>query len=224
MEWLTFVVVDPVKAMFVKIFGYVPSLAGAIVILVVGWLVAKLIEAVIVRLLKAIRLDAVSDKAGITAVLAKGDIKVSLSDIIGALIYWIVVLVVIATALSALNLGIAADLITRLVEYVPSILAAIFILVVGALLGNFVATVVRTAASNAGISNAKILAQITQIVIVIMSFIIAIEQLKIATTLIILSINIILMSIGLGLAIAFGLGCKDMVGKMVQDAVNKVKK
>jgi len=224
MEWLTFVVVDPVKAMLVKIFGYVPSLAGAIVILVVGWLVAKLVEAVIVRLLKAIRLDAVSDKAGITAVLAKGDIKVSLSDILGALIYWIIVLVVIATALSALNLGIAADLITRLVEYVPSILAAIFILVVGALLGNFVATVVRTAASNAGISNAKILAQVTQIVIVIMSVIIAIEQLKIATTLIILSINIILMSIGLGLAIAFGLGCKDMVGKMVQDAVNKIKK
>ena len=46
MEWLTFVVVDPVKAMFVKIFGYLPSLAGAIVILVVGWLVAKLLETV----------------------------------------------------------------------------------------------------------------------------------------------------------------------------------
>lgn len=224
MEWLTFVVVDPVKAMLVKIFGYVPSLAGAIVILVVGWLVAKLIEAVIVRLLKAIRLDAVSDKAGITAVLAQGDIKVSLSEIIGALIYWVIILVVLATALSALNLGIAADLITRLVEYVPNILAAIFILVVGSLLGSFVSTVVRTAASNAGIDKAKLLAQITQTVIVIMSVIIAIEQLKIATTLIILSINIILMSIGLGIAIAFGLGCKDIAGKTVQDIMNKMKK
>ena len=224
MEWLTFVVVDPVKAMFVKIFGYLPSLAGAIVILVVGWLVAKLIEAVIVRLLKAIRLDAASDKSGITAVLAQGDIKISLSELIGALIYWVIILVVLATALSALNLGIAADLITRLVEYVPNILAAIFILVVGALLGSFVSTVVRTAASNAGIDKAKLLAQITQTVIVIMSVIIAIEQLKIATTLIILSINIILMSIGLGIAIAFGLGCKDIAGKMVQDIINKTKK
>lgn len=224
MEWLTFVVVDPVKAMLVKIFGYVPALAGAIVILVVGWLVAKLLEAIVVRVLKAAKLDMASDKAGISNVLAQGEIKVSLSELIGGLIYWIIILVVLATALSALNLGIAADLITRLVEYVPNLLAAIFILVVGALLATFVSTVVRTTASNAGIGKAKLLSQITHMVIVIVSVVIAIEQLKIATTLIILSINIILMSLGLGLAIAFGLGCKDMVGKMVQDIVNGMKK
>ena len=224
MEWLTFVVVDPVKAMFVKIFGYVPALAGAIVILVVGWLVAKLLETVIVRVLKAVRLDMASDKAGISNVLAQGDIKVTLSELIGGIVYWIIILVVLATALSALNLGIAADLITRLVEYVPNILAAIFILVVGAILANFVATVVRTTASNAGIGKAKLLAQITQVVIIVVSIVIAIEQLKIATTLIILSINIILMSLGLGIAIAFGLGCKDIAGKLVQDIVNKGKK
>jgi hypothetical protein len=224
MEWLTFVVVDPVKAMLVKIFGYVPALAGAIVILVVGWLVAKLLEAVVARVLKAIRLDQASDKAGISNVLAQGEIKLTLSELIGAMIYWIIILVVIATALSALNLGIAADLITRLVEYVPNLLAAIFILVVGALLANFVSTVVRTTASNAGIAKAKLLAQISQTVIVIVSIVIAIEQLKIATTLIILSVNIILMSIGLGIAIAFGLGCKDIAGKLVQDIVNGMKK
>jgi hypothetical protein len=224
MEWLTFVVVDPVKVMLVKIFGYMPALAGAIAILVVGWLVAKLLEAVVVRVLKAVRLDMASNKAGIAKILAQGDVKVTLSELIGGIIYWIIILVVLATGLSALNLGIAADLITRLVEYVPNLLAAIFILVVGTLLANFVATIVRTTASNAGIAKAKLLAQISQTVIVIVSIVIAIEQLKIATTLIILSINIILMSLGLGLAIAFGLGCKDIAGNIARKIVNDVKK
>ena len=98
MDWLTFVVVDPVKAMLIKIWGYIPAIAGAIVILVVGWLIAKLVEAVIVRVLKAVRLDAASDKAGVSNILAHGEIKLTISELIGAVVYWIVILVVIATA------------------------------------------------------------------------------------------------------------------------------
>ena len=185
---------------------------------------AKLLETVVVRVLKAVRLDMVSDKAGISNVLAQGDIKVTLSELIGGVVYWIIILVVLATALSALNLGIAADLITRLVEYVPNLLAAIFILVVGAILANFVSTVVRTTASNAGIGKAKLLAQSAQIVIVVVSIVIAIEQLKIASTLIILAVNVVLISIGLGIALAFGLGCKDIAGRFVSETIDNLKK
>lgn len=224
MDWLTFVVVDPVKAMFIKIWSYIPSLAGAIVILVVGWLIAKLIEAIVVRILKAIRLDMGSDKAGISNVLAQGEIKITLSELIGAVIYWIVILVVIATALNALNLSIAADLVSKLVGYVPNILGAIFILVLGSFLANFVATIVRTSAGNAGMGKAKLLSQLTEVVIVIFAVIAAIEQLGIASALIILSVNVILISVGLAIAIAFGLGCKDIAGKFMQEVINGMKK
>lgn len=224
MDWLTFVVVDPVKAMLIKVWGYIPAIAGAIVILVIGWLVAKLIEAVVIRVLKAVRLDIASDKAGISNILAHGEIKLTMSELIGAIIYWIVVLVVIATALGTLNLTVASDMVSRLIEYVPNILAAIFILIVGAFVADFVATIVRTTAGNAGIDKAKLLAKMAKFVIVIFSVIIAIEQLKIASSLIVLSVNIILISIGIGIALAFGLGCKDIAGKFVQDLVNDLKK
>lgn len=224
MDWLTFVVADPVKAMFVKIWSYVPSIAGAIVILVVGWLAAKFIEAVITRILKVIQLDAASEKAGVAKVLAQGDIKMTLSEVIGAVVYWLIVLVVLATALDALNLKIASALISKLAEYVPSILAAIFILVIGTFLANFVGAVVRTAGANAGIKNAKTLGQIAQIVLVIFTVVAAIEQLKVATALIVLGINIILMAIGLGLALAFGLGCKDLAAKAMQNFLDSMKK
>jgi len=224
MDWLTFVVVDPVKAMLIRVWGYVPAIAGAIVILIVGWLIAKLIEAVIVRVLKAIRLDTASDKAGLTNILAQGEIKLTVSELIGAVIYWIIILIVIATALGTLNLTIAAELVARLIEYVPNILAALFILIAGTFVADFVAGVVRTTASNAGLGKAKLLAKLTKLILVIFAVIIAIEQLKIASTLIVLAVNIILISIGIGIALAFGLGCKDIAGKFVQDLVNDLKK
>jgi len=223
-DWLTFVVVDPVKAMFIKVWSYIPSLAGAIVILVVGWLIAKLVETVIVRILKAVRLDTASEKAGITNVLAQGDIKLSISELFGVVIYWLIILVVLATALNALNLTIAANLLSRLAEYVPNILAALFVLVAGTFLASFVSAIVRTATSNAGIGTSKMLGKLVQTVIIVFAILVAIEQLNIATAIIGLGINIILMSFGIGLALAFGLGCKDIAGKAAQDFLNSLKK
>jgi hypothetical protein len=224
MDSLNVVVVDPVKAMSVKIWSYIPAIAGAIVILVVGWLIAKVIEAVVARILKAIKLDAASEKAGIANVLAQGDIRLTLSELVGAIVYWLVILIVIATTLDALNLKIASELLTRVVGYVPNILGAVFILILGAFIANFVGAIVRTAGNNAGIKNTKMLSQIAQSILIIFAVIIAIEQLQIATTLIVLSVNIILVSMGLGAAIAFGLGCKDIAGKAMQDMINSMKK
>lgn len=224
MDWLTFVVVDPVKAMAIKIWSYVPSLIGAIVILVVGWLLAKFIETIIVRVLKAIKVDGLCDQAGVSKVLAQGDIKASVSEIVGGLIYWLIILVVIATGLNALNLTVAANLLSRLIEYVPNIIGAVFVLILGAFLANFVGTIIRTTTSNAGISNAKFLGNIAQAVLIAFSIIIAIEQLNIATALITLAVNVILAAVGLGLALAFGLGCKDLAGKTMNDFLNNLKK
>jgi hypothetical protein len=210
--------------MLIKIWGYIPSLVGAILILVVDWMIAKLIEALVVKVLKAVRLDAASDSAGITNILAQGDIKLTLSELLGAIVYWLLVLVVIVTALNALNLTVAADLLSRLVEYVPNIIAAIFVLVFGSFLASFVASIVRTSASNAGMHNAKLMAKITHSVLIIFAVIIAIEQLKIATALIALAVNVVLASIGIGIALAFGLGCKDIAGKAMADFLNSIKK
>lgn len=223
MNWMTVVVADPIKAMLIKIWSYVPTIIGAIVILIVGWLIAKLLEAIVVKVLKAIKLDMASDKAGLSNILAQGDIKVTLSELLGGLVYWIIMLLVVVAALNALNLASAADLLSRLVAYVSNILVAIFVLILGTFLANFVSSIVRTAASNAGIGNAKLLAKITNIVLVIFTVIIAIEQLNIATAFIALTINVMLASIGIGIALAFGLGCKDIAGKQMQEWINKLK-
>jgi len=224
MDRFTVIVADPVKAMLIKIGSYVPAILGAIVILVLGWVVAKFLEAIIVRALKAARLDVVSDKAGVANMLAQGDIKWTLSELVGVIIYWVIMLSVMAAALNALDLTVAGDLLSRMVAYIPNIVVAIFVLVLGSFLASFVAGVVRTTAGNAGLGNAKLLAKITQTVLIVFAVIIAIEQLNIATAFIAFAINIILASMGLGMALAFGLGCKDIAAKAMSDMLNKIKK
>ncbi|MFC1590705.1 hypothetical protein ACFL42_04355 [Candidatus Omnitrophota bacterium] len=224
MEQLTVIIANPVKTMVVKISGYVPALVGALVILILGWIIAKFIEATLVRVLRAARVDVASDKTGMTKMLQQGDIKLSLSEVIGVISYWLVVLIALVAALNALNLTIAADLLSRLVGYVPNIIAAIFVLVLGMFLANFVSIIVRTSASNAGIGIAKLLGRITRVVLIVFAIAVAIEQLKVGTALIGFAVNVILASVGLGCAIAFGLGCKDVAGKAVSDLVNNMKK
>lgn len=224
MDRLALIVADPVKAMLIKIWSYIPTLLGAIAILVIGWIVAKFVEAIVVRALKAARLDIVSDKAGIANMLAQGEIKWTLSELLGVIVYWIVMLSVLAAAMNALNLTVASDLLSKLVAYIPNIIIAIFVLVLGSFLANFVAGIVRTAASNAGVGSAKLLGKITQAILIVFAVIIAIEQLNIATAFIAFAVNIILASIGLAMALAFGLGCKDIAAKAMSDALNKIKK
>jgi len=223
MDW-TFVVMESVREMLTRVGAAIPRLVGVLIILIVGWLLAKLIETVIVRSLKLVRLDTLSEKSGTSNFLAKGGIKYTLSELIGVLVYWIVVLIVIITALNSMQWTVAAELLNTVVAYIPNIIIAIFMLVLGMFLSTLLGTVIRTAASNAGITQARILGQITQTVVVVFVVVIALQQLRIETGVILNVINIVLAATGLALGLAFGLGCKDVAGKMVEDFVSKLKK
>ena len=219
---LNFLIKEPVMAMLVKLWSYVPNVVAAIVILLVGWIVAKLISALVEKVLELIKLDAAAEKAGLNDILEKGDVKQSFSEIVSSIVYWLIVLVVIATAVQPLRLTVASQLVTQLVDYIPNVIAAIFVLIFGGLLATFSGSVIQTAAGNAKLRHARTLGQTVRVVIVVLSITVALEQLRIGL-IIGLAVNILLASIGLGFAIAAGLGCKDMVGKWVNSFVNSLK-
>jgi len=222
MDWNA-VVMEPVTAMLARVAGFLPTLIGVLVILIAGWIIAGALKNLVVKVLKLIQLDTASEKAGLGDILRRGGIRQTLSELIGVLIYWLVMLMVFMTALNALGMTVAAALLDKVILYIPNVIAAMFILSLGIFFSSMVGTIVRTASSNAGISQAKLLGQVTQTVIMIFAVIITLEQLNIASSILNLAINIILASIGLALAIAVGLGSKDLAGKMMQDFVNKVK-
>lgn len=214
---------EAVTAMLVKIWSYIPNLVASLVILLVGWIIAKVLEEVIVKLLTLIKVDVAAEKSGLNDILQKGEIRKSVSELLGAIIYWLVMLVILVTAVQTLRLTAAAELVSRLVDYIPNIIAAIFVLVLGGFLGSFVGGVVQTAAGNARIEKARTLAQLSRVVILIFTIAVSLEQLRIGLTVIALAANIFVGSLGLGFAIAFGLGCKDLVGRWVGDFVKSLK-
>ena len=222
MDW-NLIVVEPVRAMLVRVTTFLPTLIGILVILIIGCIIAAVLKNVVTKLLKVIQFDTASEKSGLSDVLRRGGIKNTLSELIGGLIYWIVMLLVFMAALNALGMTVVASLLDKVILYIPNVIASIFIVSLGIFFASVIGTIVMTACSNAGIKQAKLLSQITKTVIVIFAVIMTMEQLNIATTVLTTTVNIVLGAVGLALAIAIGLGSKDIAGRLMSELVDKLK-
>lgn len=221
-DWGT-VFLEPAKAIVYNIGDFLAKFLMVVLILLVGWLIAKVIKAVVTKALKTLKLDNLSEKIALHTLLAKGGIKHTLSELIGIICYWLIMLVAFVIAINSINLLIAAELLNRIVLYIPNIVAAIFILVLGMFFATLLKNTVYTAATNAGLTQAGFLANMVEIVIVVFTLMIALEQLNIGARIIELMVSIILASIGLGCALAFGLGCRDQAGRFVAELIEKMK-
>lgn len=221
-EWQT-VLLEPAKTVLSQIGQFVVKGLVVVVILLIGWIIAKLIRAVVTKVLRAVKLDELSDRIELDSVLAKGGISLSLSELIGVICYWLALLVTIVVAVNAMGLGVAAELLNRVVLYIPNIIAAIFILILGMFTATVLSNIVNTAANNAGLAQAKLLGKIVEGVVIVFAVVLTLEQLGIAAKIVELCVTIILGSIGLGLALAFGLGCKDIAAKSISELIDSVK-
>ena len=213
-------VVAPLQTAVNQLMSFVPTILGALLILLVGGVIAKALEQLIIRVLKLITLDKIADQIQLSTILSRGGIRRKLSELIGAVVYWIVMLAFVMTALNALNLTVAAELFQQIVSFLPNVIAAVFILIVGVFASAFLATTVRTAASNAGIVQSHLLAQAVQTVVVIFTGVAALQQLQIQFVGEVFLI--ILIGISLGAALAFGLGCKDLAGRWLSGVVDQL--
>lgn len=213
-------VLGPLKAAGNIFAAFAPTLLAVLIILVVGGIVAKLLEQLLVRALKAIALDKIADQARISAVLTKGGVRRKLSELLGAIIYWIVILAVVMTALNALNLTVAAELFQKIVGFLPNVVAAVFILIVGIFAAAFLATTVRTAAGNSGILQSHLLGQTVQTIVVVFAVVAALQQLQIQFVGEVFLI--ILAGLSLGAALAFGLGCKELAGRWMAGLIDEL--
>lgn len=219
MDWNA-ILVQPIQSLLTQVMGFLPSFLGALLILLVGWVIAKTIEGVVGNVLKAIQLDKLADRIQLSDVLTKGGIKQKLSELIGAIIYWLVILAVVIAALNALQLTIAAQLLEQVVTFLPNVVASIFILVVGILSAAFVSTTVRTAAGNAGVSQAQVLGEAVQAAVIVFAVVAALKQLGIQF--VGEAFLIILAAVSFGTALAFGLGCKEIAGRWVGNLIEQL--
>lgn len=221
-NWQT-VLLEPAKTVLSQIGQFLINVLMVVVILIIGWIIAKFIKALVIKFLRTIKLDDLSDRIELDNVLAKGGISYSLSELIGVICYWLALLITFVVAINAIGLTVAADLLNRIVLYIPNIIAAMFILILGMFVATLLSNIVRTAANNAGLSQAKLLSKVVEVVVVVFAIAISLEQLGIGAKIIELFISIVLASIGLGAALAFGLGCKDIAARFLSDVIDNLK-
>jgi len=217
------VLLEPARMILAQISQFVINALLVIIILIVGWLLSKLVRSIVAKALKLIKIDEISDRVELDKLLEKGGITYSLSDLIAAVCYWLGLLITFMVAVNAVGVTIAADLLKQVILYIPNVIAALFILILGMFVSTLLKNIVQTAANNAGLNQSRLLAQIVETVVIIFAVIIALEQLRIGILITELTVAIILGSIGLGLALAFGLGCKDIAGKCVAEMLEKIK-
>ncbi len=207
--------------MLTKILGYLPTLLGAMIILIVGWIIAKIIKRLIEALLGAVRFDTLADKAGVTGILKKGNLKITASEVVSGLVYWLVIIMVLVMVVNALGLPKASDVLASLFAYVPKVIGALFVLVVAMFLASFVSSIIRTAAGNANLPKPELYAGVSRWAIIIFAATIALGELGIGTLLVTATFNIILGGVCLGLALAFGLGGKDVAARYLDELMKR---
>lgn len=209
------IIMDAVREVLTKFAGFLPALVGSIIVLVIGWIFAKVIREMIQKYLKVI--DTIADKAGVSSILDKSGLKMSASHMLGALFYWLIIVMALVGAVNALGLTVASQLLERLFAYIPSVISAVFVLVLGTFLANFVSGTVYTMANNANIPHPEILAKICRWAIVVFAVTIVFEELGVAPLLVGTTFNILFGAVCFGLALAFGLGGKDAAARYIEE-------
>ena len=220
MDWEQ-MLVDPIKGMWSQFLEYVPNILGALIILIVGWLVARTIQTVVDKALSKARFNTLTERAGINHALSQAQIHRPPSTIMARLFFWVLMILALSMSVNALNLEVASQLLNQLVAYIPNVIAAAFILALGFFFGSLLRSFVATAAGGVKMLNPQMLGQLAQVAVIIFSVAAALEQLQVAKETVQTAIQIIFGSLGLGFAIAFGFGCQDIVKKWVNDALKE---
>jgi hypothetical protein len=207
---------ESLRVFFAQLAKLLPGLFGALIILIVGWFVAKLLDLLIVRGMKLIKLDVLTEKAGIENFLRVGGVKRTSIEILGSIFYWLIIFIVLLASFNVLGLTVANDLFNQVVLFIPNIVVAILVLIIGLFLAKFVAQIVATYVHNIGLAHAHAIAKITQAAIIVFIVSITLTQLKIGEEIVKSAFQLFFGAICLALGLAFGLGGKDWAAKMVE--------
>jgi Conserved TM helix/Mechanosensitive ion channel len=188
-----------------------PKVVVGIAVLVIGLLLAKIIETVLRFVLTRIRFDTLMEKAGIDKMLQRVGVRQQLNFFLPRLVYFLTLLVLAKTASDALGLTSISEAIGAFFSYLPNIIAALLLLILGTSIGQFAGQTVAEAAKNSGIEFGPALGKLVSFLIVFVVAMMAIAQLQIDTTMVRTVTSFIMGGVALAFGLAFGLGTRDVV-------------
>src|SRR5215211_5692737 len=206
---------QPLQNALSTFLSYIPQLIGALIILIVGYIVAKVLQAVVGRVLQGIGFDRWMERGGIKQFFDRAETNQTPASILGALVFWFVFIIAITMAADALGIPQVSVVLAQLIAYIPQIIAAILILILAALLANFISGIVR------GATGSNVLASVAQYAIIVYAVFAALTQLGVAVQLTANTFLIVLGAVALAAALAFGIGGRELARDILEKAYNR---
>jgi hypothetical protein len=195
---------------------FLPKFLAVLVLLGTGWLLARLLRAVVKRGLDALGFARMAEKSGLEALLRQGGVKVSLAGLIAGVVFWLVLLVVTVSAANSLGLDAVAGLVNRVALFLPNIVVAILVLVFGTLFARFLNRLLFTWLNGIKAPAALAISTGTEYAVQVFALFIALEQLEIGTRMLTTAFAIVFGGLVLALALAFGLGGRDWAAERIK--------
>jgi small-conductance mechanosensitive channel len=207
---------DSLRSMWMEMSKIVPSILGAIAVIVIGWIVTKLVVKAIKKLLKLSKANKLDDKINDIEIVEGKKLNFDTVKLISNFVKWLMYIMLLIMVSDILGLQIISNQISELLGYLPQLFAGLVIFTVGLLFANFVKKSLKSFFDSMDLSGAKIISQIVFFLLLIFISITALNQAGIDTTIITSNITMILASFLVAFALAVGLGAKDVVSKLMK--------
>jgi len=204
-----------------KFIDLIPGIIGAIIVFIVGLFIAEALGRLVAKVLKKVYLDKALEATGLKKGLEKIGFKIEISKALGLLITWFLYAVFLVAAADILGLNQISEFLQAVVLFIPNVIIAVAILVVGIIISNFVYTLVKETSIAAKISVADFLANVAKWAILVFTFMAALIQLRVATQLIQILFTGFVFMFSLAGGIAFGLGGKEKAKELIEKLTQK---
>lgn len=211
-------------AAMAMLFSAIPKVLGFLVIIVAGWFIASLIERGLAAILRGIRFNDLAQRAGLTDFVGKMGMNTDPAGLIGLIVKWFVRLIALVVAFDALGLPAVSEVLRQLLLWLPNVVVALVVLVIGGLAARALSNVVRGAATEADLENAHFLAKAASVVVWAFAIVVAVNQLGIATELVNTLFTAIVGALALGLGLAFGLGGRETAAEILRKWYGKAQR
>jgi hypothetical protein len=215
-DWGTAIMASLTEAMAL-FFSAIPKVIGFLVIILLGWLIASLIEKGVAALLRAIHFNDLSDRSGFAGFVRNMGADTDSAGMIGLVVKWFIRLIALVVAFDALGLPAVSDVLRQLLLWLPNVIVALMVLVIGGLAARALSNLVRGATAEGGLGNPDLLAKVAHTLVWAFAIVVAVNQIGIATELVNTLFMAFVGAIALALGLSFGLGGRDTANEIVRN-------
>ena len=214
-DWGTAIMSSVATALALLLAG-IPKIIGFLVILLIGWLIASAIATAVAAVLRAVKFNDLAQRAGLSGFVRNMGVKTDAAGFLANVAKWFVRLIVLVTAFDALGLPAVSEVLQQLLLWLPNLVVALVVLVIGGLAANALAGLVRGATAESGLGNPDLLATIARVAVWAFAIVIAVNQIGIATALVNTLFMATVGALALALGLAFGLGGRETAADIVR--------